>query len=75
MQFQADVLGVPISRPAILETTALGAAFLAGLGTGVWRSKDEILHTWREDRRFLPQLAEGEREAHLARWRAAVEKA
>ena len=75
MQFQADVLGVPISRPAILETTALGAAFLAGLGTGVWSSKQEILHTWREDRRFLPGLAPAERDAHLARWRDAVDKA
>jgi len=75
MQFQADVLGVPISRPAILETTALGAAFLAGLGTGVWRSKQEILHTWREDRRFLPQLPADARDAHLARWRGAVQKA
>ena len=53
----------------------LGAAFLAGLGTGVWRSKQEILHTWREDRRFLPRLAPAEREAHLARWRDAVDKA
>lgn len=75
MQFQADVLGVPISRPSIIETTALGAAFLAGLGAGVWRSKQEILGTWREDRRFLPRLDAADREAHLLRWRDAVEKA
>jgi glycerol kinase len=74
MQFQADVLGVPISRPAILETTALGAAFLAGLGVGIWRSKQEILGTWREDRRFLPGLDSAAREARLVRWREAVEK-
>ncbi|HKA90523.1 MAG TPA: glycerol kinase GlpK [Haliangiales bacterium] len=74
MQFQADVLGVPISRPSILETTALGAAFLAGLGAGVWESKQEILGTWRENRRFLPRIDATEREAHLARWHTAVEK-
>jgi RNA polymerase sigma factor (sigma-70 family) len=54
MQLQADILGVAISRPAIIETTALGAAFLAGLGAGIWRDKKEILETWREDRRFAP---------------------
>src|SRR5688572_30643726 len=52
MQFQSDVLGVTISRPQMVETTALGAAFLAGLGAGVWKSKDEIRRTWKEDRRF-----------------------
>src|SRR5262249_4029750 len=75
MQFQADVLDVPISRRAIIETTALGAAFLAGLAAGVWRSKDEILHTWREDKRFLPQMDAAARTDRLARWHAAVEKA
>ncbi len=78
MQFQADVLGVEIARPAIIETTALGAAFLAGLGTGVWRSKDEIRSAWREERRFTPDRSpEGRRrvDEHLARWNDAVEKA
>src|SRR5439155_16221134 len=51
MQFQADVLGVEISRPAIIETTALGAAFLAGLAVGVWKSTAEITHSWREEKR------------------------
>ncbi|HVV85880.1 MAG TPA: glycerol kinase GlpK [Kofleriaceae bacterium] len=75
MQFQADVLGVEISRPELVETTALGAAFLAGLGAGVWTSKDAIRATWREQRRFRPSAPAAEVEAHLARWAAAVAKA
>ena len=75
MQFQADVLGVAISRPEILETTALGAAFLAGLGTGVWRSKAEISATWRESQRFEPTADREAIEQHLARWDDAVQKA
>ena len=54
MQFQSDVLGVQISRPALVESTALGAAFLAGLGTGVWRDQAELARTWREQKRFTP---------------------
>ncbi|MEC7726838.1 MAG: glycerol kinase GlpK [Planctomycetota bacterium] len=75
MQFQSDVLGVPIRRPQLLETTALGAAFLAGLGCGLWPDKAAITATWREDRAFTPQLADAEVAAHLARWADAVEKA
>jgi glycerol kinase len=75
MQFQADVLGVEISRPAIIETTALGAAFLAGLGAGVWRSRAEIARVWREERRFSPSMPRARVEAHLAAWRTAVSKA
>jgi glycerol kinase len=74
MQFQSDVLGVEIARPALLETTALGAAFLAGLGTGVWRDQAQVAQTWREDRRFRPTGDRGAIEAHLARWDAAVAK-
>ena len=54
LQIQADVLGMPVERPAVLETTAIGAAFLAGLGTGVWSSTDEVAQTWHLDRRFSP---------------------
>lgn len=69
MQFQADQLGTPVERPVIQETTALGAAFLAGLGAGVWASPDELRKTWRLDRRFEP----GERDdAAYDRWREAV---
>jgi glycerol kinase len=75
MQFQADVLGVAISRPEILETTALGAAFLAGLGTGVWSSKADITATWRESQRFEPTDDRGAVDGHLARWDEAVRKA
>ena len=75
MQFQADVLGVEISRPELVETTALGAAFLAGLGVGVWTSKDAIRASWREQRRFRPSAPADEVAAHLARWASAVAKA
>jgi glycerol kinase len=69
MQMQADQLGVAVERPEILETTGLGAAFLAGLGTGVWSSQSELAATWRLERRFEP----GERDEHgYRRWRAAV---
>lgn len=75
MQFQSDVLGVAISRPTILETTALGAAFLAGLGAGVWKSKSEIAAVWREDRRFEPASDRSYVDDALARWDEAVAKA
>lgn len=75
MQFQSDVLGVEISRPELVESTALGAAFLAGLGTGVWRDKAQIARAWREQRRFVPAADRGWVEDHLQRWNAAVAKA
>ncbi len=75
MQFQSDVLGVQISRPDFVETTALGALFLAGLGTGVWKDQDEVKKTWREQKRFLPTSDRARIEEHLARWDAAVAKA
>jgi glycerol kinase len=74
MQMQADFLGVPVVRPEVTETTALGAAYLAGLATGFWRGADEIASQWRADRRFEPRLPEGERLAKLARWREAVDR-
>jgi len=72
MQLQANALGVPVVRSRITETTALGAAYLAGLATGFWTSAAEISAQWAEDRRFVPQIASAEREAGLARWRQAV---
>ena len=57
MQFQADLLGIPVVRPAVIETTALGAAYLAGLATGVYRSTDELSSLWQAERRFVPTLA------------------
>jgi glycerol kinase len=74
MQFQADILGVPVVRPKVLETTALGAAYLAGLHTGVWHSLEEISAQWQMDRRFEPRMSRDEAAAHLARWREAVKR-
>lgn len=74
MQAQADLIGVPVVRPAVTETTALGAAYLAGLAVGVWSSQDEIAALWRVDRRFTPQMDANERARRLADWRRAVER-
>jgi len=75
MQIQADLLGVPVVRPAITETTALGAAYLAGLAAGFWKSPDEITGQWRVDRRFDPSMPSSEVRSARARWSAAVERA
>jgi glycerol kinase len=75
LQIQADVLGRDVVRPAVLETTALGAAYLAGLAVGFWRNKAEIAGNWREDRRFSPRMAAAEREERYAGWKRAVERA
>lgn len=72
MQFQADVLGVPVLRPRVTETTALGAAYLAGLGCGVWGGLDDIGAHWQLERSFEPGRSQDWREAALARWRRAV---
>jgi glycerol kinase len=74
-QLQADQLGVVVRRPANLETTALGAAFLAGLATGVWPSTDAIASTWRSDAEFEPQASRDEADARYGRWTQAVERA
>jgi glycerol kinase len=75
MQFQADLLQTPIERPRMIETTALGAAFLAGLGTGIWAGTKELKSSWRAGKQFQPKMKAEAREAHLARWRKAVERA
>jgi glycerol kinase len=75
MQFQADLLGIPVVRPAVTETTALGAAYLAGLATGVYRSTDELAGLWRAERRFLPNLAPARAAELMARWEHAVRQA
>ncbi|MGZ4502082.1 MAG: glycerol kinase GlpK [Nocardioidaceae bacterium] len=74
-QVQADQLGVAVERPTVVETTALGAAFLAGLGTGVWESTDELRETWALERRFEPSPDRAAADASHARWRDAVERA
>jgi len=74
LAFQADLLGVPVERPQVIETTALGAAFLAGIGTGFWSGPEEVAATWRLDRRFEPSMTPRERERLVAGWRRAVER-
>ncbi|AYH42434.1 glycerol kinase GlpK [Azoarcus sp. DN11] len=74
MQLQADLLGVPVVRPQMLETTALGAAYLAGLGVGVWSGQDELAALWRAERRFEPTMDADRREALVARWHRGVER-
>jgi glycerol kinase len=75
MQIQADVLGVPVVRPKVTETTALGAAYLAGLAVGFWSSIEEIGRQWQIERRFEPACGADERASKLATWRRAVERA
>ncbi len=75
MQFQADILGVPVVRPVVTETTALGAAYLAGLAVGFWSSQEEIAAQWRMERRFEPHMAADERAQRLAVWHRAIERA
>ena len=74
MQFQADLLGVPVERPALLDTTAAGAAFLAGLAVGFWRSPEEVEGARRRERLFEPRMSADERERLYAGWLAAVER-
>jgi len=75
MQFQSDLLQTPIERPRMIETTALGAAFLAGLGTGMWAGLKELQSAWRPGKQFRPKMSSDVREAHLARWKSAVQRA
>ncbi|WP_309712316.1 glycerol kinase GlpK [Pseudolysinimonas sp.] len=72
MQFQADVLGMPVVRPAVVETTALGAAYAAGLAVGFWSSLDELRANWREDRRWTPAMGDVERAERMRIWKKAV---
>jgi glycerol kinase len=72
MQMQADFLGVPVVRPKVTETTALGAAYLAGLATGFWSGAQEISQQWQMDRRFEPQMRARDRQAKIERWKDAV---
>jgi glycerol kinase len=72
MQFQADILGVPVVRPLVAETTALGAAYAAGLAVGFWKDRDELRGKWSEDKRFVPSMSEDERAEKLRLWKKAV---
>ena len=72
MQFQADILGVPVVRPLVAETTALGAAYAAGLAVGFWKDREELRGKWSEDKRFVPDMSEDGREEKLRLWKKAV---
>jgi glycerol kinase len=74
MQIQADLLGTPVVRPVNQETTVLGAAYLAGLATGVWKDRSEIERRWQVDRRFEPQISQDERDTRYEPWKRAVER-
>jgi glycerol kinase len=74
MQLQADILGVPVSRPVVAETTALGAAYAAGLAVGFWNTTDELRQNWNEDKRWQPTWDEEQRRTGYAGWKKAVER-
>jgi glycerol kinase len=74
LQMQADLLGVAVNRSAIQETTALGAAYLAGLGVGIWSGPDEIAAMWQSGGVFEPSVSDDERESRVRQWRRAVER-
>lgn len=75
MQFQSDILNVNIERPDITETTALGAAYLAGMATGFWKSKGEVIQNWNMNKKFIPAMGEDERNKLYTGWKKAVERA
>ena len=72
MQTMADLSGLPVMRPCCVETTALGAAYLAGLAVGYWSSTDEVIRNWAVDRTFAPQITEQERAKRIKGWNKAV---
>jgi glycerol kinase len=72
MQFQADIINVPVKRPVSIETTALGAAYLAGLTTGYWKSREDVLENWQIARIFEPDMDRSARDELLAGWKKAV---
>ena len=74
MQFQADVLGVPVRRPVVQETTALGAAYLAGLAVGFWKDRGDIARNWALDHEFQPEAARADIATAHTRWRKAVDR-
>jgi glycerol kinase len=74
MQFQADILDVPVIRPVVAETTALGAAYAAGLAVGFWESEDDIRNNWAKDKEWTPNMDEATREAQYHNWKKAVTK-
>jgi len=74
MQFQADVLNNKVVRPTVIETTALGAAYAAGLGVGFWKSKNDLVKNWAADKTWSPSMSTNERSALLHNWSKAVQR-
>ena len=74
MQIQADVLGVPVSKPVVAETTALGAAYAAGLAGGFWKNTDELRENWNEDKNWQPAWSDEQRQQGYAGWQKAVQR-
>jgi len=74
MQFQADILGVPVIRPQVAETTALGAAYAAGIAVGFWSGEQDVIDNWAEDKRWTPAMADDERDRQYRLWKKAVTK-
>ena len=72
MQVQADIINAPVNRPVCVETTAMGAAYLAGLAVGYWKNKDEVIRNWAVDRTFTPSVTEDERSRRICGWEKAV---
>jgi len=74
MQLQADILGVPVVRPVVAETTALGAAYAAGLAVGFWSDLNDLCQNWRMDRRWEPRWSQDQRDTAFAGWKKAVQR-
>ena len=74
MQFQADIVGATVRRPVVRETTALGAAYLAGLAVGYWKDLADVSRNWALDKEFAPQMAEPERQQRYASWKKGVQR-
>ena len=72
MQMQSDIINAPVERPRCVETTAMGAAYLAGLAVGYWKSKEEVIKNWEIDRVFTPQICEEKRVKKIKEWHKAV---
>ena len=74
MQFQSDIMNVEVSRPIITETTALGAAYLAGLAVGFWKDRNELSKGWHESERYYPSMVDEDRNKLYSKWKKAVER-
>ena len=74
MQFQADILGVPVVRPKVAETTALGAAYAAGIAVGFWKGEEDVIANWAEDKRWIPSMDEDAKAKTYRNWKKAVTK-